>query len=486
MTLGTGPSCKAMIGEPNADAGGGWSPVSWQGTTRSLALTFTAGTGNEVACFTGSGTLSSPYQYQRMSAGGVWLGAGYLPLSTSNGTFCGLGGTAATIVTTPTGLSQGQGSTGQLRVIDTSQSNAVVASNSYSSGDPLRNSTCTLTWPGGSTTTGFVGQYRESEGFPVGAVSAACTEAYVSKPGHGPNLFPTGIKVGSTNTETGAQTEIADQEIPEYTEAERKGLDPGDGTGLKLWKIVTGVKTSCMTWAADCSNWWSDTDSGTSESTGTGKYRCEFGGKKVDLAECGVYRRTFDDTETTTITDPETGEDREWFTEADGRGSTDPGAGLDPSGECFAQGWASVANPIEWVLVPIKCALVWAFVPRTRVIEDAVQGIGDAAGDVQLVDPLMTLLAELPTSSGCDGIPLELTFFGQDWEGRLLEACSGEAAAAATVVNGLMTLALVTGAVLAIARYAAAVFGFIGPGGSIEQAQRGAEVQQRQSGKAGS
>jgi hypothetical protein len=49
-----------------------------------------------------------------------------------------------------------------------------------------------------------------------------------------------------------------------------------------------------------------------------------------------------------------------------------------------------------------------------------------------------------------------------------------------------MTLALVTGAVLAIARYAAAVFGFIGPGGSIEQAQRGAEVQQRQSGKAGS
>lgn len=483
LTMGMGPACSAQVLEPNLDV----VPASVSANGWTLTL---VGTYGGSYCYAASNYGTIPTGNWRMgnrikATGGysnVAAGPGSKP-----GTLCG--GTAM--------YSFGNTSTQDANVrfwnISTGETHTMP---DQTSADPLRQSRCTLTWPDGSTTEGFVGQYRESEGFPIGAIDAGCTEAYASKPGAGPDLWPTDIKVGSTNTETGAQTEIIGDTTPDWTTDEKKGLDPGDGSGLKLWKIVDTKKFSCMTWAIDCSNWWTQTSSGTQPQTDTGTYRCTWGGNKVALNECGPYRTTFNDPDldSRTITDP--GGTPQPYpipgpqpnpvpnpNPVPGPGPA-PGPGTDPAGECFADGWSAVANPLDWVLVPVKCALVWAFVPSSTAVTNAVTSIGTAAGNVAAVDPLLALVAELPTSSGCDGIPISLTFFGQEWHGRLLEACTGEARAAATVVNGLMTLAIITGAVLAVVRYTAAVFGFVGPGGSIEQTQRSTErvVQQSRGG----
>lgn len=493
MTMGMGPSCKAPYLEPNLDIPTGLT-LTYGGRTLGFERHVRPqGWSYGFYCLTMSGTgpwsvAPNVWVNSRGSNFGTTISGGSgEPSATSCGagrfTHTDLGGASAQIhIQSPTG--------------------ETVAEMQEVNGDPEREANCTTKWPDGTETSAVIGRYRESDGFPIGGIDAACTEALVSKPGHGPDLMPSEIKVGSTNTETGAQTEIIGQETPNWTEDERKGLDPGDGTGLKLWKIADKTTYSCMTWAIDCSNWWTDTQSATEPKTTTGTYRCTWGGNRVKLNECGPYRNTFNDPDLDgrAITDPG-GNPQPWPIPGPGPNPVPipnpipnpipgpgPGGtpGTDPAGECWADGWASVSNPLDWVLVPVKCALVWAFVPSSTSVDAALTDIGAAASTVAAVDPLLDLVAKLPSSSGCSGIPIHLTFFGQSWTGRLLEACTGEARAAATVVNGLLSLVLITGAVLAITRYAAAVFGFVGPGGSMEQTQRHTEsVVVRQSGRGG-
>jgi hypothetical protein len=365
------------------------------------------------------------------------------------------------------------GSASSIR-IRSSSSGAILATLSTNSANPQRTPDCKLTWPGGGTTTASGAKYTEVGGLPLHSIESACQQAFVSKPGAGPGLLPTEIQIGSTNDESGARTELATSPVPDFTESERKGLTPGTTAGgLVLQKVAGATVSSCMTWSIDCSGWWEETDEGTST---TSPYRCLYNGSAVSLVECGIYRHTFDtQTQTPTITDPVTGEEVGWSAQPSTGNSINPGTGPgtagSPADQCFATGWAAVANPIDWVLVPIKCALVWAFVPRVAVVEETVTGLGQAAGDVASVDPLIALMGTLPASNGCDGIPIDITFFGQVAHGQLLAACDGYARTAATVVNGLLTLVVCTAALVAVTKYAAAVFGFVGPGGRFDEQQ---------------
>jgi hypothetical protein len=58
---------------------------------------------------------------------------------------------------------------------------------------------------------------------------------------------------------------------------------------------------------------------------------------------------------TSTSTQPEEG------------GLLGPAVDVDPeNAECFPTGWG-LLNPVDWILKPVKCALRWAFVPKTSV-----------------------------------------------------------------------------------------------------------------------
>lgn len=464
------PDCSPPPLEPNGDAGTGFGPMTYEGRT----LTYNGKQGSAY-CYTvsGSGAWSvAPNAFWVVNSSGQTVSYGSSFGSNPGLSQCS-GFPSSTIWRTGV----------PIWIAPATDSTAVITSMAAVSSDPSRTASCAMTWPDGSTTTGSGPAYRESEGFSVNGVTTACNDAFVSKPGAGPGLLPSDIKVGSTNTESGAQTELANQEVPDFTESEKIGLNPGDNTGLLLLKVVSGVVQSCMTWEASCVGWWPATEQGTQPAVGTDLYRCTYGGTEVALTECGAYRYTFDtQTSTPTVTDPVTGEPFEWTSTSTGVNSLSPAASLDPSGDCWAE-WSASPNPLEWVLQPVKCAIVWAFVPRANVTNEALVDLGNAAGDVAVVDPLMTLLAELPAGGGCDGIPFNLTFFGESVNGHLLGACSGEGAAAAAVVSGLLTLSMVTATVLAMLRYLAALFGFVGPGGSMEQTERATAVAVARSGK---
>lgn len=450
LTMGMGPSCKAPVVQPNVDVVPGVGPLTWGSFSLVRSGTYSTGSGGGY-CWIRTGDF--PSGWYSLSPDGV---------SYSSPTSVGSG--SSTAVKTGCGWVAGETTKHWSRnpsyVVITNATHPdgagrVVASAPVLGADPLRDSVCTLTWKDGSTTTGFVGQYRESEGFPIGVVDHACTEAFVSKPGAGPDLLPDRISIGSTNTETGAKTEIAGQDVPDFTESERKGLNVGNGTGLVLRKVAGLDAGSCMTWAADCAGWWETSSSGTDESS----YRCEFGGAPVDLAECGIYRRTFDTkTDTPTVTDPDTGEQTRWTNTTDPANSYGTGAQSNQSNNACVTSFS--LNPVDWVLRPLRCA----FEPRQSKIDQAKARLNAAWTGSGIGGSLLALgglLDAFNSNVGCGGLPFHLEAFGTTLvDTRLLAACEEPARGIAATVRTVLTVGIIGGGILATIRYLGALFGF--------------------------
>lgn len=446
LTMGMGPSCVSVVADPNADASGGLV-LSYGGMTGKYYGRGNLSNGHNAFLYTGLKDLPSNLRYGSLKTDGTVNGSWGWTVSTQA---CYQGGTRVTGVNC---FNIGTTAFSALRegvVILDASTNAVVATTKEVTGDPMRDSVCTLTWKDGTTTTGHVGQYRESEGFPIGAVDAACTSALVSKPGGGPGLLPSEIKIGSTNTETGAQTEIAKQAVPDFNESEKVGLTPGDNTGLRLLKVVDGVTQSCMTWEAACASWWPQTSQGTQPTVDTGTYRCEYGGRQVSLTECGPYRETFDTkTNTPTITDPVTGDKADWSSTPDPANSPGTGgqAGQSPT-QCVT---SFTLNPVDWVMRPLRCL----FEPRQSVVTAAQNGVTTAWTN-SAVGAWSTALAgwsfQAPPS-GCSGIVIPLdVWFGHDVDPvTILNACPGTplapwAATSSVVITILSGIGLIRSA----------------------------------------
>lgn len=146
---------------------------------------------------------------------------------------------------------------------------------------------------------------------------------------------------------------------------------------LGVWKVTPNGTRSCFDRSTDCEGWFRDP---AKEDT----YRCTYGrgaastfasSQVVALAECKVYAPTFnpqDVAQTKVYADPETGATPQIDAPAPdaatdpqappGVESNDPSVDGGDNGVCFPQGWGAL-NPLEWVYKPVKCALVWAFVP---------------------------------------------------------------------------------------------------------------------------
>lgn len=417
VNMGFAPDCSASIPDANTDIQPGLF-LNYGGAT--YVYTGLSSNGFNY-CYSGSGTPSAGSLAARTTTGGWEIYGSSLPAGFG---FCpqyrigtsGLVGPALSIVTGP--------------------SNTVLAEMAEADGDPSRTPRCTIEWEDDSVTTGTGYVYQESTGISFSAAGLGCEQAYVSQPGRGPDLLPRRISVGSTNDDTGVITEISDQEVPEFGPDDRRAFETGNGRGLVLEKVAGTVMTSCMTWAADCSGWWEATDEGTT----TGTYRCTYAGNEIALVECGAYRYTFDtQTSTPTITDPATGTQTPWTTQPSTGNSispgTGPGTGANPTAECVASGW-SAFNPIEWVLTPVKCALVWAFVPRQAKIDETTARVEDSWNNsapgklAATITGISPALAELDAGS-CGGLILPVPKVGAGWapvtENRaFLPACPGD------------------------------------------------------------
>jgi hypothetical protein len=415
LYLGMMPDCKALIPVPNEDQPAGFAPLTYGGYTISFGHNLSNGT----SCWDTEGTFTG-YSME-IGGGGVW---------NSVPGYNGWSGCAP--------VDTWYGYQGIIRIIPTQGAEPLVMQALDS--NPSRTPRCTVSGDGGSVTRSGT-PYTETEGLPLSSQGLGCAQAYedfVSEPGRGPGFLPDRIQVES-EADGGAITEIADQTVPEYTPDQEKALNPITSRGLVLEKIVGTLVRSCMTWDADCANWWATTNNGTQPSTGTTTYRCTFGGQQIALVECGIYRQTFDTpTSTPTVTDPDTGLQTPWLpgqqpSTNPGTGTgTFPSTGANPTpgvstatggGGCTA-GWSW--NPGDWVLNPIRCA----FIPSEASVT-AAQATMASKWTTTSVGSLATAVAGwsfvAPASSGCDGIAVPLSVLGNGIEDfHILNACAGE------------------------------------------------------------
>lgn len=124
------------------------------------------------------------------------------------------------------------------------------------------------------------------------------------------------------------------------------------------WLDLQREGKSCFAGGVYCAGWtqnitrWSMT--------------CEWGPYLLDMAVCQDKYATKFDGQVQPKPAPDTGGG------VPGEGTnptaprTDPGATTDPdSPGCFGDAWSW--NPVDWIYVPVKCALLWAFKPETSL-----------------------------------------------------------------------------------------------------------------------
>lgn len=153
----------------------------------------------------------------------------------------------------------------------------------------------------------------------------------------------------------------------------------------------------CVFGMPGCVNWKEDLEDGT------GTADCRFGSYVIPLATCAPLRKSYRKKNAGTLTGngpasdpevvhPDSPDDYPEPRPTPGTGTnpnpnpspqpnpsgapnptagpnptspkTDPDEGTDPdSQDCFGDAWGW--NPVDWVVVPVKCALIWAFKPKT-------------------------------------------------------------------------------------------------------------------------
>ena len=334
---------------------------------------------------------------------------------------------------------------------------------------PDRTLKCDVTMSDGSHLLGTGLTFQEGDGLPIGSDATGCTQAledFVSDPGS--PLYPERIKIDSDDGTS--ITTVADEEVPAESNPNLvPESNPRKNEGLRLLKTVGVDVLSCMTWEADCADWWAESDSGTDNS----EYFCTFQGENVDLLECGVYRHTFEDSENITITDPDTEEEIGWGTDPGADNSTDPASGPTPGDRCMAS-WSSAPNPLEWVMTPVKCALVWAFVPRANKVAESRARISEEVDNTLLgtIAGALTGLSEsFQAGVGCGGLPFHLEGPGWEVNAMLLASCEEPAAGIAATVRTILSGVIIAGGILAFIRYLGALFGFTAFGRNNSEAK---------------
>lgn len=438
--------------EPNVDVDAIESITAPDG--RTLTLVGTSGT---QFCYASATTGSWPgtgYAYNQQRANGTWTGNGSL----GSGTFCGGAGQYGTPMT-----SGGQSMTATLRVV-TSPGGEVVSSWESTNPNPDRSVRCRYSFSDSPDQYSDPITYDAVTGFPAAAIAEVC-EDYVNNLPQSQILTLTSIGV-EESTEGGAYTEIADS--PVESEA-----DPNTSRkALTLWQVSTEL--NCLNAGWTCKDWWEQ------EQATPGTYRCQSGETVVDISKCRAYERSFNPEQQTnadvrTIQDPETGEQFDWGPGVDPSNSlnpgTGPGTGENPSQACLTS-WPSVADPVSWVLHPIKCAFVWAGVPRQSKIDETQERMDSnwrASSIGQLGGAVSTALVVFDglQAGDCGGLiipaPTEMSATGQPvfHDVAILPACEGDFFEPwAPIFYWLISGTLVVGGVFAIKRQLDRFVGF--------------------------
>lgn len=170
---------------------------------------------------------------------------------------------------------------------------------------------------------------------------------------------------------------------------------------LQLSRVYGNERVSCFSDPGLCVDWFTDPAK-------TQNYECTHGTKVLALAECNVYRPTFNPAQTVqgiNYADPVTGALPSPTTPLP---APTPGSSPDSSA-CFPRGWGAF-NPAEWVLKPVSCALTYAFVPspKTQTRISTLQTTATTVAPIPQIQSLFTWLKPPDSAPTCGsfGIPI--------------------------------------------------------------------------------
>jgi hypothetical protein len=134
--------------------------------------------------------------------------------------------------------------------------------------------------------------------------------------------------------------------------------------------------------------------------------------------------------------------------------STSPNASTDPNSTgCYGAVWSW--NPVDWVVVPVKCSLKWAFVPSTGYLDGKVNGLKTSMEGTTVHNYWNVFKSMSPAgSSGCEGPAFDVgSPFGSDSAVSYpMSACGGAAASLAATSRLILTIAISLGAGFACLR----------------------------------
>lgn len=300
-----------------------------------------------------------------------------------------------------------------------------------STGDPDRTFLCTYTMEDGSTVEKETDTFKETDSDVPSPVCPAVDP-------EGPAVK--GVSVDEVNKDDGSKQNVYKDDT---TEAYSKwwGAYPECREGACALDLLSNKHAgkSCFYdagMAESCVDWMKDPDK-------TKNYQCMYGGHKVDLTECYAYGDVFNPEKVLAgqaYTDPATGETVEGQSSPNaaqktlGRTFTDP---QDFRG-CLDTGWAA-ANPVEWVMTPVQCALQWAFAPSTQVVTtttNKVQNQWASKAPGKIANAVSSWSISAP--GGCD---IPVTVMGTKID--LSPACPGQPLAGLATLSKIATTAMV-------------------------------------------
>ena len=331
----------------------------------------------------------------------------------------------------------------------------------------------------GSTRTAVSESFQQSKlgsvAVPKGVALSGCTPVGVDVAMQKAGTGAAGAGGGWSSSPGGTRTQVSSGDVPQPVQDWMTEYPQcGDGScELLLKKVVNGFELDCFEVSNECSNWVTESTSGSAE------YRCYYAGALIALNECNVYGTTFDRAKVQQgagYADPATGTTIQTTTGTAVK--TNPGAALVAMGEgvgnpnepreCWPSGWG-ILNPFEWVYLPVKCALEWAFVPRPEVLTQTQTGIqlrvtNSFLGDVLDVGETWSAVAESINPAGCEGPLVSLNLMGIVYAGHPLQACTEPTATLAFWSRIIIGITAVLIALYAVTRHIGRVFGYEGFG----------------------
>jgi hypothetical protein len=215
---------------------------------------------------------------------------------------------------------------------------------------------------------------------------------------------------------------------------------------------------SCVYGAAQCQGW----------TAYESHMSCFWGSYAVPIKWCeDQWRTAFDGV---TATDPSASASvtpaGAGFPTTGTKTATDPTVSIPPvpsTANCLGGVWSW--NPWDWVFTPVKCVLVWAFVPDEGQLSALADSIKGAFGGTVIGSWWSGINGLIPgigggVDGGCDGIPVHLDLGSMTKDFTLLRACDEPMKTAASISYDFTTFIVVVLGGIAALRGISMGFGF--------------------------